>query len=288
MKKRLNLATAIIIFFIAMYTLICLLPMLLVLIVSITDESTLIKEGIKIIPSKISFLAYRLLFNGASGALGRSYYVTIISTLIGTVIATTISAMAAYVLNDNSFKGKNVISFYFYFTMLFNGGMVPWYLINRTLGLYNNLWALIIPSLLFSPYNMFLIRNYMKTLPVSLMESARLDGANSVTIAFRIYLPLSVPVLAAVALFYGIGYWNSWWNAIMLIDNDKWYPLQFLLLKIRSALAGLKLNGVNNIKVPGQPLQNATTIVSIGPIIFLYPLLQRYFIKGLVVGAIKG
>ena len=288
MKRRVSAGTAVIYGILSLYVLVCLIPFLLVIAVSVTDEASLLANGARLWPEKFSLTAYRLLLGGSSQSLGRSYLVTVLSTLVGTTLAMLITSLAAFVLNNPAFKGRGGISFYFFFTMLFNGGMVPWYLINRRLGLYDNFWALVVPTLLFSPYNMFLVRNYMKTLPASLMESARLDGANEAVIALKIYLPLSVPVLAAVALFYGVAYWNSWWNAIMLIDDAKWRPLQFLLLNIRSALKGLELSGVSNIRVPGQPVQNATTLVTIGPIILLYPWLQRYFIKGIVIGAVKG
>jgi len=218
----------------------------------------------------------------------RSYSITIFTTVVGTILGMLITLMCAFPLASTTFRFRRFFSGYFFFTMLFNGGMVPWYMINKQLGLYNNIWALIIPSMVFNPYNMFLVRNYMKGLPDSLIEAARIDGANDVTIAFRIYIPLCLPVIAAVSMFYGLNYWNSWWNCLMLTDDAKLRTLQTLLLNIRAQLKALELNVTTSIKVPSQPMQNATTLVSIGPIILLYPFLQRYFVKGIVVGAVKG
>ena len=287
MKRNLKLDIILIYIFILIVVFLCLFPMILLIIVSITDNSTLIREGIKLIPSKISFFAYRLIFN-KDNAIFQSYIITTIITITGTLTALTITALAGYTLSNTQVKMRNQLAFFFFLTMLFSGGIVPWYIINKQLGLYDNIFALIIPSLLFNPFNMFLVRNFMKGLPNSLRESARIDGANDIVIAFRIYLPLSKPVLAAVALFYGIAYWNSWWNAIMLVDNTKLYPLQFLLLAIRSQLRGLQIQGISSLKIPGEPMKSAVTLITIGPIILFYPFLQRYFIKGIIIGAVKG
>lgn len=176
--------------------------------------------------------------------------------------------------------------------MIFSAGIVPWYLMNRWLGLTDNILALIIPSLLFSPFNLFLVRNFMNGVPDSLRESATIDGANDLTIAFRIYLPLCTPVLATIALFYGLDYWNNWWNAIMLINDRSLYPLQFLLLQLKSEISMLNemtmLAGAGDVTLPAESVKMATAIVTIGPIIFLYPYLQKYFVKGLVIGSVKG
>ena len=262
--------------------------MLLIFMASFTAESAIMKYGYRLIPSKLSLDAYRVLLR--SPILGNSYAVTVFVTVVGTVSAVIITAMAAYTLANKQVKFRNTLAFYFFFTMLFNGGIVPWYLVCRSLGLINNMAALIIPSLLFSPFNMFLVRNFMMGIPDSLMESARIDGARDTYIAFKIYFPLSIPVFAAVTLFCALAYWNNWWNAIMLVDKKELYPLQFLLLQIRSRirmLRELKEAGELNIEVPAQSIQMATTIVTIGPIVLLYPFLQRFFLKGILLGSIK-
>ena len=156
----------------------------------------------------------------------------------------------------------------------------------------DNLASLIVPGLMFNAFNLFLVRNFMNGIPDSLLESAKLDGANEIVIAFRIYFPLSIPVLAAVTLFYALGYWNDWWNAIMLIDNNKLYPLQYFLFKLQSEikmLRDLQMQSASaGVTLPSESVKMATVIVTIGPIIFLYPFLQKYFVKGLVIGGVKG
>jgi putative aldouronate transport system permease protein len=200
--------------------------------------------------------------------------------------------MAGYTLANKNVKHRNLLALYFFITMIFSAGVVPWYLMNRMLGLTDNILALIIPSLLFSPFNLFLVRNFMNGVPDSLRESATIDGANDITIAFRIYLPLCTPVLATIALFYGLDYWNNWWNAIMLIDTKDLYPLQFMLLQLQSEISMLNemamLAGTSDMTLPSESVKMGTAIVTIGPIVFLYPYLQKYFVKGLVIGSVKG
>lgn len=181
---------------------------------------------------------------------------------------------------------------YFFIPMVFGSGIVPWYLICNALHLRNNLFALIIPNLLFNTFNMFLVRNFMSGLPDSLRESATIDGANDAVIAVKIYFPLAVPVLATVGLFYALGYWNDWWNAIMLVEDKKLYPIQYLLLQLKSQISMLKdlqyLSGSVSQAPPTESLKMATSVITVGPIILLYPFLQRYYVKGLVVGSVKG
>lgn len=276
----------IVITFIAIF---CFLPMWLLFTTSITSSRELLLEGVRLFPNNVSWEAYRYLMTTGRATIVQSYAITIYSTLVGTMLAVVITAAAGYALSCPRLKGAGVLSLYFFITMLFSGGMVPWYMINKKLGINDNFWALVVPSLMFSPYNMFLVRNYMKGLPVSMAESARIDGASEFVIAWRIFIPLSVPVLATVTLFYALSYWNNWWNAVMLVENKNLFPLQYMLVKIRSNLKAMQVNGAaSSIRVPTQPVQNATTLATIGPILLLYPFLQRYFIKGIVIGAVKG
>ena len=174
--------------------------------------------------------------------------------------------------------------------MVFSAGLVPWYMISKMIGCYDNMLALIVPSLMFSPFNMFLVRNFVRGIPDALNESARMDGAGEVRIAFTIYLPLCLPVLATIALFYGIGYWNNYFNAVMLINNEDYYPLQMLLFKIQSQITAMRntAQGAVSSNPPQESFKMATSIITMGPIILLYPFLQKYFVKGMVVGAVKG
>lgn len=270
----------------------CLLPLVLVVIVSFTAEEEIIRNGYSFFPSKWSLEAYKMLFENGKEVF-QCYLNSICITAVGTVMATMITAMASYSLANPSVQYRNGIAMYFFVTMVFNGGMVPWYIMCKNLGLMDSYLALLIPTLIFSPFNLFLMRNYMQQLPASLMESAKLDGANDGVIAFKIYFPLCKPILATVALFYGIAYWNDWWNAIMLVSDADLYPIQYYLMKLRSDqnfMKQLQSSGMmgGSAFTPSESLQMATAAVTIGPIVLLYPFLQKYIVKGLVIGSVKG
>ncbi len=289
MKNKYKLSYWINLSAIGLFALFCMIPMLLVVMVSLTDEAAIRRYGYQLIPSEFSLGAYRLILT-SNTILANSYMISIIVTLIGIIGAVLITGMAGFALANKQVRYRNALALFFFITMIFNTGLVPWYMINTALGLRNNLWALIIPSLLFNPFNLFLVRNYMNGLPDSLMESAKIDGAGDARIAFKIYFPLSVPVLATVALFYGLGYWNNWFNAIMLVNNQRIYPLQYLLMRLQSEIRMIsELQAYEtSANMPTESLKMATAIVTIGPIVFLYPYLQRYFVKGLIVGSVKG
>lgn len=268
----------------------CLLPLLLMVIVSFTSEQAIVRNGYSFFPAELSLDAYRTLFeNGAEVA--RCYLNSVGITAVGTVLAVIVTSMASYSLVNPSVRYRNGIAMYFFVTMVFNGGMVPWYMICTKVGLTENYFALLIPNLVFSPFNLFLVRNYMREIPLSLMESAKLDGANDGQIAFRIYFPLCKPILATVGLFYGIAYWNDWWNSIMLVSKSNMYTIQYYLMKLKSDLnfmRNLQGGGIGGGFPPTESLQMATAVVTIGPLILLYPFLQRYIVKGLVIGGVKG
>lgn len=268
----------------------CLLPLLLMVIVSFTSEQAIVRNGYSFFPAELSLDAYRTLFeNGAEVA--RCYLNSVGITAVGTVLAVIVTSMASYSLVNPSVRYRNGIAMYFFVTRVFNGGMVPWYMICTKVGLTENYFALLIPNLVFSPFNLFLVRNYMREIPLSLMESAKLDGANDGQIAFRIYFPLCKPILATVGLFYGIAYWNDWWNSIMLVSNSNMYTIQYYLMKLKSDLnfmRNLQGGGIGGGFPPTESLQMATAVVTIGPLILLYPFLQRYIVKGLVIGGVKG
>lgn len=278
--------------FITLFSLSCLLPMILTFMVSITDEKSIMKNGYSFFPKETSFYAYSLMFRGGSSVIN-GYLVSILVTVAGTLLAILITGLAAYTLSNKNVRYRGVLGMFFFIPMVFSAGIVPWYLICGALGLRDNIFALIIPSLMFSTFNLFLVRNFMSGLPDSLRESATIDGANDAVIACRIYFPLSVPALATVGLSYGLGYWNDWWNAIMLVDNKNLYPIQYLLLQLKSQISMLKdlqnmAGGSAGMIVPSESLKMATAIITVGPIVLLYPFLQKYYVKGLVVGSVKG
>lgn len=289
-RRRIDLPNMLIGLFILLFTLMCLLPMVLTVMVSFTEETVIMRNGYSFFPEKWSTYAYSLMFQGGSSVM-HGYMISIITTLIGTTLALLITALTAYTLSNKRVVYRGRLGLFFFIPMVFNAGIVPWYLITGKLGLRNNIWALIVPNLLFNPFNLFLVRNYMSGLPDSLRESATIDGANDLTIALKIYFPLSLPAIATIGLFYGLGYWNDWWNAIMLVDDKKLYPIQYLLLQLKSQISMLKdlqyTASAGYATPPSESLKMATAVITIGPIALLYPFLQRYYINGMVVGAVK-
>ena len=285
-----NVGTFLIYLVVALFALICVLPFVLVIIVSFSSEKSITINGYSFWPSEWSVAAYKMLFLPSS-AVPQSYLVTTISTVFGTVVASFITFGAGYTLANRTCRYRDGLSLYFYITMVFSAGLVPWYMMCKMLNCYDNIWALIVPSLMFNPFNMFLVRNFVRGIPAELNESAKIDGAGEVKIAFGIYFPLCLPVLATIALFYAIGYWNNYFNAVMLVNDEKYYSLQMLLFKIQSeitSLSKLSAGAAVNVNPPKESFKMATSVITMGPIIILYPFLQKYFVKGMVVGAVKG
>lgn len=269
----------------------CLIPFVLTFTASFTDENVLIANGISFVPELLSTNSYKLLFSDM-GRVVSGYKITFAVTILGTALSLLVNALLAYPLAKKTLKYRNVLAFYCFFTMLFSGGIVPWYIITtQYLGLRNHLLALIIPYAANAWY-MFLLRNYFKSLPDEIGESAQIDGAGELRIFFQIIMPLSVPALASVTLFISLQYWNDWWLGIMLNEEKSLMPLQLLLREIVSN--AMFAQGENATKIigserlPTEGIKYAATIITIGPIIFLYPFLQKYFVKGLMVGAVKG
>lgn len=200
--------------------------------------------------------------------------------------------MAGYVLSRKDFKYRNALSFFIYFTMLFSGGLIPWYILMvKYLGLKDSFLALLLPPLL-SAFNVILMKNFMKSIPDSITESAKIDGAGDFTIYWKLILPLSTPGLATIGLFLALGYWNDWFLANLYINTQDKYPLQFLLYRTLASAAVLNTSAAGNLspdfRPPSETLKMAAAIVVTGPIVFLYPFVQRYFVKGLTLGAVKG
>jgi len=272
----------------------CLFPFIMVIVASFTEEGTLVREGYSLWPSRWATDAYRAALSGR--AMRNAYGVTVFVTLVGTIFSLLITCLCAYAISGRMLRYRNMIAFIFYFTMLFSGGLVPWYiLISRYLKLRNNIWVYILPALV-NPWNMFLLRNFFTTIPDSFRESAQIDGANEATILMRIVIPLSLPAMATMALFYGIVYWNSWLESLLFIDGSAKFEhlitLQYLIMRmLRNIEAARTMAKQSTLPIPIPPAETiryATTLLTIGPIILLYPFLQRYFIAGLKVGGIKG
>lgn len=268
----------------------CLVPFLTVISSSISDEVSLVKYGYSIIPRGLSFDAYKLLLS--DDVIFNAYGVTIFVTLVGTILSMIVTSALAYALSVKTVKYRNAIAFYVFFAMLFKGGLVPTYiLISKYLHLKDTIWVLIIPALL-NPWNMFLLRNFFNTIDPSLSESAKIDGANDIRILFSVILPVSLPAIATISLFYALAYWNEWFRAMLFISDEELHPLQYLIMKVvRNLDFAAQIS--DQVTIPGYVIPSnttrlATAVVTIGPIIFLYPFLQRYFVKGLMVGSVKG
>lgn len=275
--------------FLALFAAICLFPFLLVISASFTDEYTLLWEGYKLFPSKLSTSAYQLVMR--TSQLGRGYVVTIFITVTGTLASLLVTSMMSYALSVRKLRIRNRIAFFVYFTMLFSGGMVANYLlITKYLHLKDNILVYILPALI-SPWNMMLLRNFFATIPESLAESAKIDGANDMTILMKIVLPIAKPGLVTIGLFYALSYWNEWFKAMMYMDKDNLITLQYLIMKILRNInfANTVAGSIGvSVNVPAYTSRMATLVVTIGPIVFLYPFLQKYFVKGLTVGGVKG
>lgn len=270
-------------------------PMILLAVASFTDESTLIRNGYALIPEKWSFEAYRYMRN-QYGTVGRAYYVTFITTLIGTLVSMVLTASLAYPMARSTFKYKKLLAFFVYFTMLFNGGIVPSYIMwTSFFSIKNTLAALIVPNLLMSAFNVMLVRNYYKnSIPEALYEAAQLDGASELKTFILVALPLSVPVLSTVGLFVALAYWNSWTNALYYVTDPQLFGIQNLLMRImrnieyiRSGTSDMAAEG-QLVTLPGNSIRMALALIGILPIIAIYPFVQKYFIKGVIVGAVKG
>ncbi len=273
------------------FSICCVLPFWLLVSGSFTTQDAIMHEGYSLWPSSFSLEAYKVLFR-SPGALFQAYAVTIGVTIAGTLGALLIQSMVAFVLSDLQFRARNKVSFFFYFTSIFGGGLVPWYVFCiRYLHFKNNFLALILPTIVNVTY-ILILKSYMSGIPVSLYESARLDGAGDFYIYRKIALPLSKAGLATVGLFMALNYWNDWYDAMLFIDRESMFPLQYFLNNMLTKASAMKAaaarSGLAFTDMPSEPMKLAMTVVATGPIILLYPFLQRYFVKGVTIGAVKG
>ncbi|HIU76206.1 MAG TPA: carbohydrate ABC transporter permease [Candidatus Pelethocola excrementipullorum] len=276
--------------------LVCLVPFVMIVSGSFSSESAIMKNGFSLLPQDFSLEAYKTVFNEPIVVL-RAYATTIGLTLVGTAIGLLLQTMTAYVLSRKDFEWRNVFSFFFYFTTLFSGGLVPSYvLMTRTLNLKNSYLALLLP-LVFSVYNLLIMKSYITALPESLIDAAKIDGCGEVRTLFQIVMPLIKPALATVGLFIALAYWNDWYNAMLYIKEETKYPLQYFLYQqvndieaYKKLIANSSVSSavVSSVSLPTQTLKMALTIVVTGPIILAYPLVQKYFVQGITIGAVKG
>ena len=276
---------------ICLFALVCIIPFFLIIASSFTSESYIIKNGYVLWPKEFSTSAYELIFKNPAKIL-RAYGVTAFVTIIGTALSVFVNAMTGYVLQRKDFRWRNIFSFYFFFTTLFSGGLVPWNILCvKTLHLKNTIWALIIPTIV-SVWNIILVKGFMGGIPGEITESAKIDGAGDFRIFVKLILPLSKPVVATIGLFTALAYWNDWYMCMLFIDKKELFDLQYLLYQLMGSIKALReIASQSTISVSSMPIEStkmALTIVATGPIILVYPFVQKYFVKGLTLGSVKG
>ena len=275
----------------AIFSVACVFPFIFVIIISLTSEQSLLQNGYSIFPEEWSLDAYKYLIE-SGGALAQSYIVTIIVTILGTIINVTMVSTYAYAISRPNFAYRKQFTFLAFFTMLFGGGMVPSYIVmTQVLGLKNTIWALILP-LAFNVFNIIVMRTFFqKSVPESIIESARIDGASELKIFTKMVIPLALPGIATIALFSTLAYWNDWFNAMLYVDYQNLVPLQHMLMKIEKNMEFIRQNAMLSGQVmsalPQESVRMAMVVISTLPIACTYPFFQKYFISGLTIGGVK-
>ncbi|MGF7145884.1 putative aldouronate transport system permease protein [Anaerotaenia torta] len=271
----------------------CLLPFLMVVSNSFNTESSVIKYGFSILPRKFTTSAYEMIFYNWE-RIARAYGITIFVTVVGTISSLVLSGMFAYVISRKEFKYRNVFSFYIYFTTLFSGGLVSSYIFNVNYLKLKDTVLILILLPMFSVFNILILRNFITgSIPDSLPESARLDGAGEFTIFSRVVFPLLKPALATIGLFTALSYWNDWSTSMLYINNHRRYSLQYVLYQMFQNIKAMMTMGehmmsMSSIELPSETFKLAMTVVVTGPIVLLYPFVQKYFVRGITIGAVKG
>jgi len=277
---------------IGLFAFICVLPFYLIVVSSFTSEQAIMQDGFSLYIRDFSVEGYKIILKNPA-IVGRAYLNTIGVTVVGTSIAVFFACMVGYVLQRRDFAWRNWIMLIFYFTTLFSGGLTPYYiLVRRYLKLTDTYFALLLP-LMFSVWNMIIAKNFMRgSIPEEVIESAKMDGAGEFRIFLQIVMPLAIPLVATLGLFTALAYWNDWYNCMLFIENRDLQTLQYFLQNMLNSIESLRMvaekSGLVVPVLPTESMKMAMTIVVTGPIIFLYPFVQRYFLKGLTIGAVKG
>lgn len=266
---------------------ICLFPFLYVLGVSFTSQAEAMRRSIVIIPEHITLAAYKEILG--TSLIYSAYKVTLFVTIIGTIFNLTFTMLTAYPLARKSLKGRQFFLLYIVFTMLFSGGMIPHYLLVKELGMLNSLWSLMVPGLI-SAFNLLIVKGFFEQLPEAIDESARIDGAGELRILWSVVLPLSTPIIATIGLFYAVGHWNSFFDAVLYIQDANKYPLQMVLRNILLGATALNNENIPDMQDAVNPIsiQMAAVIVTTVPILLVYPFIQKHFAKGVLLGSVKG
>ncbi len=292
MKKKNKIVQIVLIVIMSIVSLLVVFPFWLLIAASLSDPDTLARVGYQIWPNPFDFSAYEYVFKNPDQILN-AYAVTGFFSIVAMVLSVILMSMIAYPLSRKSLRGRNAINFFLYFTTLFGGGLVPSYLlISKFLHLNDTIWVYILPTLI-SPWHVFMMRTSFAGIPDSIVEAATIDGASEYKIYAQMIIPLSKPVIATVALMTFLGKWNDWNTALIYITNPKLYSLQYLLQKIMEDLNTLKQNmqmgiSLDGVEVPGETIRMAMAMVVAGPALVVFPFFQKYFVKGLTVGSVKG
>ncbi|AYB44456.1 carbohydrate ABC transporter permease [Paenibacillus lautus] len=270
---------------------IVLYPLIFVAVASISNPAAVVKGEVWLLPKDINFTGYEKVF--ANKEILNGYMNTILYTVVGTIVNVGMTILAAYPLSRKDFRGRNIFTALFVFTMFFSGGLIPTYLIVKDLGMTNTMWALIIPNAV-AVWNIIIMRTFFQqSIPFEIQESAQMDGCGNFKILLRIILPLSMPILAVMTLFYSVAHWNSFFSALIYLTERDKYPLQLFLreILIQSNMQDMIQTSEESLAktiMEAESIKYALVIVANLPILMLYPFLQRYFVKGMVIGAIKG
>ncbi|MBQ7793570.1 MAG: carbohydrate ABC transporter permease [Clostridia bacterium] len=293
MKKQKLLNQAI---FNLLFIFVCMLviiPFVLVVSASLSSEKDIVEYGYQIIPKNLDLSAYRYIFKNPKSIIN-AYKITFLFSVIYTFLSTLLMSMLAHMLSKRNLKGKSFFAFYIYFTMLFSGGLVPTYILNtQMLHLDDTIWIYIVPSLI-TPWYVFLLRTFFQGIPYEINEAAVVDGANEYTIFLKIVLPLSKPALATVALFMFLGKWNDWYTSMLYINDESLISLQYLLQRIMQNIKLIQEASYDTsmlaetTEIPSETVRMAMAIVVAGPALVVFPFFQKYFVKGLTVGSVKG
>lgn len=278
--------------FLALLSLLMIFPLYYAIIVSVANYKDIVESKLYILPTSFSLEAYKFVFEG-SGDILHSFFISVFITAVGTALSMVLSVGLAYGLSKRKLPGYRLFSLFVIITMLFDAGMIPYYLTIKELGLIDSIWVMVLPMAV-NAYNVILLRNYFEGIPPDLEESARLDGANDVQILAHIILPVCKPILATVALFYAVDKWNEWWHSFMFIVSPDKKPLQLMLREILFNYSQMMSSSVGRAiaasrrPMYGRSLQMAIVVIASVPIMCVYPFLQKHFTKGIMIGSVKG
>lgn len=293
MKKRRSPGLIFVHLVLLLFAFLCLIPFLAVVSISLSDEVEIAKNGYSLIPRGFSVSAYRFILKNPI-TIVKSYGVTIAVCIVGTLLSLLVMSLCAYPLSQRDFRYRNKVSFIIFFTMLFNGGLVPTYIwVSKYLHLGNTFWVLFLPVVV-SPWYLLLMRTFFQSIPYEIIESATIDGASEIQVYARLILPLSKPALATVGLFTVLGFWNDWFRGLLYIENQNLVTLQYMLYRMMGNIQELQnamTSGMVNVDVsslPNESARMAMCVLAAGPMIFVFPFFQKYFVKGLTVGSVKG